>query len=154
MGARAFSWRARRPLSRRDVAERLLFYYLFFGVGVTLLYNAVMHTVFSEMTAGFIGWADSPFQQEVGYASLGFAVVGFVSCWRGFDMRLAAILGPAMFLWGAAGGHVYSMITEHNFAPGNAGSIFWTDIFEPVLGFALLWLRYGSSHRAPAPPAA
>lgn len=89
---------ARKPLSRRDVAERLLFYYLFFGVGVTLLYNAVMHTIFSEMTAGFIGWANSPFQLEVGYASLGFAVVGFVSCWRGFDMRLAAILGPALFL--------------------------------------------------------
>lgn len=110
------------------------------------------------MTAGFIGWANSPFQLEVGYASLGFAVVGFVSCWRGFDMRLAAILGPALFLWGAACGHVYSMIAEHNFAPGNAGSIFWTDIFEPVLGFALLWLRYGGaggSRRAPpAMPAA
>ena len=41
---------------------------------------------------------------------------------------------------GAAGGHVYQMITAHNFAPGNAGIIFWSDILLPVIGFALLWL--------------
>lgn len=134
--------RAPKPLSCATVTEALLFQYLFFGIGVTFLYNGIMHTAFSEMTAKFIGWADSPFQLEVGFASLGFAAVGFIAGWRGFDMRLAAILGPALFLWGAAGGHVYSMIQEHNFAPGNAGSIFWSDILIPILGFVLLWLRY------------
>jgi len=34
------------------------------------------------------------------------------------------------------------MITAHNFAPGNAGIIFWTDIFIPAFGFALLWLQH------------
>ncbi len=141
--------RAPKPLTRQAVAEALLFQYLFFGIGVTLLYNGVMHTAFHEMTAHYIGWADSPFQLEVGYASLGFAVVGFISCWRGFDMRLAAILAPAIFLWGAAAGHVLSMIEHHNFAPGNAGTIFWMDIISPLLGFTLLWLRYGAE-RCPA----
>jgi hypothetical protein len=140
--------RARRPLSRETVSETLLFQYLFFGIGMTFLYNCIMHTVFGEMSARFIGWADSPFQREVGFASLGFAAVGFLAGWCGRDTRLAAILGPALFLWGAAGGHVYEMITAHNFAPGNAGVIFWTDIFVPVLGFVLLWLRYGSVFRA------
>jgi hypothetical protein len=41
---------------------------------------------------------------------------------------------------GAAGGHVYQMITVHNFAPGNAGIIFWSDIVLFLLGFVLLWL--------------
>jgi hypothetical protein len=86
------------------VIEALLFYFLFFSIGVSYLYNAIMHTVFSEMSARFIGWSESPFQLEVGFASLGFAIVGFLACWRSFDMRLAAILGPAFFLWGAAGG--------------------------------------------------
>lgn len=134
--------RAPKPLTRRLVTEKLLFWYLFFGVGLTFLFNGVMHAAFSDMTAKFIGWANSPFQLEVGYASFGFAAVGFLACWRGFDMRLAAILGPALFLWGAAAGHVRSMVADHNFAPGNAGSIFWTDIITPLLGFLLLWLRY------------
>jgi hypothetical protein len=33
------------------------------------------------------------------------------------------------------------MITAHNFAPGNAGIIFWSDIFLPLIGFALLRLQ-------------
>jgi hypothetical protein len=99
-----------------------------------------MHSVFGAMSARFIGWADSPFQFEVATASLGFAVVAFVAAWRSFDMRLAAVIGPAIFLLGAAAGHIYQMITVHNFAPGNAGVIFYMDILIPLFGFALLWL--------------
>jgi hypothetical protein len=33
------------------------------------------------------------------------------------------------------------MITEHNFEPGNAGDILWTDILIPLIGFILLWLQ-------------
>jgi hypothetical protein len=133
--------RAPKPLTQPVVVEALLKWFLFFSIGASFLYNAVMHTVFAEMSARFIGWADSPFQYEVGFASLGFAAVGFLATFRGFEMRLAAILGPALFLWGAAGGHIVQMVTEHNFAPGNAGIIFWTDVFLPVIGFALLWFK-------------
>ncbi|HEX5326525.1 MAG TPA: DUF6790 family protein, partial [Acetobacteraceae bacterium] len=56
-------------------------------------------------------------------------------------LRLAAVLGPALFLWGAAAGHLRAMITAHDFAPGNAGVIFYTDILLPLFGFWLLWLR-------------
>lgn len=41
---------------------------------------------------------------------------------------------------GAAVGHALDMVRSHNFAPGNAGVIFWTDILLPVFGFALLAL--------------
>ena len=34
------------------------------------------------------------------------------------------------------------MITEHNFTSGNAGFIFWSDIFLPILGFILLYQKY------------
>jgi hypothetical protein len=53
-------------------------------------------------------------------------------------VRLAAILGPSLFLWGAAVGHLLDMIRSHNFAPENAGVIFWSDVLRPVFGFALL----------------
>ncbi len=129
-----------RPVSRAQVVEKLLSWFVFWTIGVLYLYNAVFHIFFGQMAAAFIGWADSPFQLEVGTASLGFAAVGFLAAFASFDLRLAAILGPAIFMLGAAGGHIYQMITAHNFAPGNAGIIFWSDIVLPLLGAALLWL--------------
>jgi hypothetical protein len=134
--------RAPKPLTTPVVVEALFSYFLLFSVGFSFLYNFVMHTFFGEMSAKFIGWANSPFQLEVGFASLGFAVVGFLAFRRSFDLRLAAVVGPAMFLLGAAGGHIYQMISAGNFAPGNAGIIFYTDIIVPALGFLFLWLQH------------
>src|SRR5271170_2274224 len=133
--------RSAKALTAPVVVEALFSYFLLFSIGFSFLYNFVLHVFFGEMTARLIGWQDSPFQAEVGFASLGFAVVGFLAFRRSFDMRLAAVIGPALFLLGAAGGHVYQMITAHNFAPGNAGVIFYTDILIPIIGFVLLWLQ-------------
>jgi hypothetical protein len=33
------------------------------------------------------------------------------------------------------------MVTAHNFAPGNAGVIFYSDILVPIIGFLFLWLQ-------------
>jgi len=133
-----------RPWSRATVAEALLSWFLFFSLGVSFLYNFVMHVFFSEVAAAFIGWQTSPFQKEVGFASLGFSVVGFLAFKGSAGLRLAALVGPACFLWGAAAGHVQQMVEARNFAPGNAGVIFYTDILLPVFGLALLWLRQRS----------
>jgi hypothetical protein len=111
----------RRQSSEHRVPEALLAWFLLFSIGMAYFYNFVMHVFFGDMAAAFIGWENSPFQAEVGYASLGFSLA---------------------FLWGAAIGHVQQMITAHDFAPGNAGITFWMDIFVPLIGFALLWLRY------------
>lgn len=127
---------------RAMVSEALLSWFLFFALGVTFLYNFVMHVFFSSVAASFIGWQTSPFQKEVGFASLGFSVVGFLAFRGKFGTRLAALVGPTCFLWGAATGHVAQMVEAHNYAPGNAGIIFYTDILIPVFGFILLWLRY------------
>ncbi len=140
--AAALAWN-RDPITAPVVMEALFKWFLFFSIGITYIYSAVFHVIFHEMAAGFIGWADSPFQIELGFASFGMGLIGLIASWRSFDMRLAAIIGPACFLWGAAGVHVRSMITEQNFAPGNAGIIFWSDIIVPVIGFVFLWLQYG-----------
>lgn len=136
---------APKPTSKTLVAEAMLKWFLFFSIGISYVYNAISHIIFHEMAARLIGWADSPFQIEVGFASLGMGLLGLIAPWRGFDMRVAAILAPTCFLWGAAGVHIVSMMTEHNFASGNAGIIFWSDILVPVIGFALLWVRYRGS---------
>lgn len=95
--------------------EALFSWFLLFSIGVAYLYNGVMHTVFHEMTARLIGWPDNPFQLEVGFASFGF---------------------------GAAGVHVYDIVYEGNFAPGNAGVILYSDILVPVLGLSMLVLQH------------
>jgi hypothetical protein len=128
-----------RPLQGDAVVEVLLKYYVLFALGCANLHNFVMHVFFGNMSARFIGWEQSPFQAEVGFASLGFAAVSFFAYRRGLAARAAAVIGPSFFSLGAAGGHVYQMITAHNFAPGNAGVVFYTDIGIPILGFALLW---------------
>ncbi|WP_028033545.1 DUF6790 family protein [Chelativorans sp. J32] len=148
--ATAISQSRARVTGRSEFAESALAFYALFVIGFTFLYNFVMHVFFGDVAASFIGWENSPFQAEVGWASLGFAVVGFLAYRSGFEMRLAAVLGPACFLLGAAGGHVYQMVTAGNFAPGNAGIIFYTDILVPVLGALLLWMRYGGARRHPA----
>lgn len=129
------------PRSHAQLVEALFSYFLLFSIGVSYFYNFVMHVFFGEMAARFIGWADSPFQLEVGFASLGFSLVGLLAFRGDMGLRTAAVVGPSAFLLGAAGGHIYQMITAHNFAPGNAGIIFWSDIILPLIGFALLYLQ-------------
>ena len=133
-------WR-RTERNRAMIVEALFSYFLLFSIGFANFYNFILHVFFGEMSARFIGWENSPFQLEVGFASLGFAVLGFLAFKGSFDLRLAAVVGPTCFLWGAAGGHVYQMIKAHNFAPGNAGIIFYSDILIPLVGLLFLWLQ-------------
>jgi hypothetical protein len=131
--------RAPRPVTSLVVVDKLLAWYVLFNIGAMYFINFVFHVFFGQIAATFIGWADSPFQLEVGAASLGFSIAGFIAAFAGFDRRLVAVIGPSIFMLGAAVGHVYQMVTAHNFAPGNAGIILYMDIFIPLFGFALLW---------------
>lgn len=139
------------PRTPAQLIEALFSWFLFFSIGVSHFYNFVMHVFFGDMAARFIGWANSPFQAEVGFASLGFSVVGFLAFRGDLGLRKAAVVGPSIFLLGAAGGHVYQMITAHNFAPGNAGVMFWSDIFLPVIAFTLLWLQIREQRKSSTP---
>ncbi|MER2509370.1 MAG: DUF6790 family protein, partial [Amaricoccus sp.] len=67
---------------------------------------------------------------------------------------------PALFLRGAAIGHVLDMVRAGNFAPGGAGVTLWTDVPVPVVGFILShmtardWPAYQRPVRAAARRAA
>ncbi|MBC2602441.1 DUF6790 family protein [Puniceicoccus vermicola] len=60
---------------------------------------------------------DSPFQHEVRYASLGFAIVALC-------------------------GHIHQIIQSHNDSPGNAEILLWTNILTPSIGLVLLLLAH------------
>ena len=102
-------------------------------VGVNGIVLGSGHLFMPVPTAAGIGWPTSRFQWEVGLAGLSFGVAGVMapSFDRGF--WLATIIVFSIFMLGAAVGHVRSMVAEHNFAPGNAGYIFWYDIGAPIL---------------------
>jgi uncharacterized protein DUF6790 len=128
-----------KPVSSAAVADKLLADYVLYAIGFMSLYNFMAHTVFAETSAAFIGWANSPFQYEVGYASLGFGVAAIVAHRSNLVARFIAVLGPSLFLWGAAAGHVRNILSTHNYSAGNAGVVLWTDIFLPVIGFGLVY---------------
>jgi hypothetical protein len=138
----AIAW-SPAPLDAATIVEKLISWHVFFALGVTYLYNFVFHVFFGKMAAAFIGWADSPFQFEVGMASLGFSAVAFMAAFRSFDLRLAAILGSSVFLLGAAAGHICRWHGP-KFAPRNAGIIFCMDImFAGRVRAAWVQHRYG-----------
>lgn len=133
--------RTPRPWTAPVLIEAIFSYFILCSIALSCFYNFVAHVFFGETAARLIGWADSPFQREVGFASLGFSVVGLLAFRGSFDMRVAAVVGPACFLLGAAGGHILEIIRSGNLAPGNAGVILYTDILLPLIGFALLWFQ-------------
>jgi hypothetical protein len=141
----------RRPRLAADVVEEIFAWFVFFSIGVSFFCNFVVHAFFGGETARYIGWEDSPFQTELGWASLGFSAIGFIAFRGGLRVRAAAVVGTSCFSLGAAGVHVAEMVRADNFAPGNAGVVFYTDIIIPALGFALLWLSYRLDRRARAP---
>ncbi|GLZ46780.1 hypothetical protein Acsp06_29650 [Actinomycetospora sp. NBRC 106375] len=138
-----------RPLTARLVIEDLFAYFLLFSVGISFLYNFAFHVFAGEFAATLIGWADSPFQAEVGYASLGFGLVGLCAFRASLGVRGVAVLGPSCFLLGAAVGHIVEIVGSNNLSPGNAGAILYTDIGLPIIG-AALWLAQRHLERTTA----
>lgn len=132
----------RRQFNKAQIIEVCFSYFILCNIGFSYFYNFVMHVFFGDLAAHFIGWANSPFQLEVGFASLGIAITGFISFRSNIAFRTATIIVPAAFCWGAAAGHIYQIIINHNYAPGNAGIMLWYGIIMPPLAFILLWLQY------------
>lgn len=130
-----------KPLGKPVIIEALVAYFFLFSIGIGNLNNFVMHVIFSEFTAKFIGWANSPFQLEVGFASLGIGIAGLIAFRQNLSFRVATFIPPAFFLLGAAGGHIYQIYETHNMAAGNAGAVLWTDILLPVIGAVLLYAQ-------------
>ncbi len=133
----------RKP-GRHGIWVLLLNWFLLAGIGITYVYNGIMHTVFGDLSAELIGWENNGFQAEVGYASLGMGVLGiFASLGRmPFSTKFAALIVPACFLWGAASAHIIDIIQNGNMASHNAGTVLYTDLLIPVIGFGLWTASY------------
>src|SRR6476619_8168649 len=131
-----------KPLRTGEVAEAFLSYHLLFAIWINNLINFVFHVFLGDIAAKFIGWENSPFQAEVGFASLGVGIAGVIAFKASLPFRFATLIPPSAFAWGAAAGHIYQMIVAKNFSPGNVGVVLPSGILIPIVGFVLLWLSY------------
>ncbi|MDL9948793.1 hypothetical protein QSJ19_25055 [Gordonia sp. ABSL11-1] len=113
----------------RDLLENSILWM----IGIQGWMTGCGHMFFGAPIAESIGWpARTPWQWEVGLASLATGVLGVIASGFGDDFALATIIAFAVFYLGAAIGHVREMVVRRNFAPGNAGPIFFFDVIVPV----------------------
>ena len=83
-----------KPLRIAEVSEALLSYHLLFAIGINNLINFVFHVLFGDVAAKFIGWENSPFQAEVGFASLGLGITGVIAFKASLPFRFATLIPP------------------------------------------------------------
>jgi hypothetical protein len=132
-------WREPRPVLRGFVIDRLLRYLFLFPLGIQGLWAFIGHVFFAEQAAASIGWANTPFQYEVGVANLGLGLASLYAAFRGFEARVAVAIAAAGFLIGAGVIHIFDIIGKGNLAPGNAGPILVTDFLTPIAVLVLLF---------------
>jgi Family of unknown function (DUF6790) len=133
-------WRAPRPVTFGLIADKLLRYLFVFPLGVQGLWGFFGHVFLTEDSAGALGWAPSPFQYEVGVASLGLGLASLYAAFKGFEARTAVGIAASCFLAGAGFGHVMDILAGDNVSPGNAAPILITDFLTPIVVLALLIL--------------
>ena len=144
-------WREPRPVLRGFVVDRLLRYLFLFPLGLQGLWAFIGHVFFAEQAAASIGWANTPFQYEVGVANLGLGLAAIYAAFKGFEARLAVAIVGACFLIGAGIIHIVDIVGRGNLAPGNAGPILVTDFLTPLAIFVLL--AFASEKWRPKSPA-
>lgn len=68
---------------------------MLFTIGLSNLLNFVFHVFFGDTAAKVIGWEQSPFRAEVGFASLGIGIAYKAS----LPFRFATLIPPAFSRW-------------------------------------------------------
>jgi predicted membrane protein len=143
-------WRLHRPRTAAEVSGIFLRSYLLWAVGIGQILNFVMHSFFGDYAARTIGWAQSPFQLELAFSSLGLGVAAIVLHGRTRELisQLTPVLMFAIFGYGAAGGHIYQQLVHHDHAVNNGGLLLAMDVVIPTIG--LLFVLWAAIARRPA----
>ena len=136
-----------KPLNRMKIVEIFLLSFLVISVGIGSIWAFIGHTFLSQQVAANIGWAaGNPFQLEVAFANLAIGVLGILCYWIRGNFWTATVIVSSIFLLGDAYVHIINIIQYANYAPGNAGSVLYMDIFGPVI-LILLLIAYKTMER-------
>ncbi|MGC5025148.1 DUF6790 family protein [Tsukamurella sp. DT100] len=125
---------SRRPGERLEIWQRAMLV----AAGLGAAWVGVFFLLAPDVMANEIGFpAGNPFQFEIAFTNLGFAAMAFVLVFRHRGFRLAYGVGYAIFLWGAAFGHLDQWFAHGDHQPGNTGGILLVDILVPAAIIAL-----------------
>jgi hypothetical protein len=106
----------------------------------TIMSGLFGHIIYANEVAAGIGWPlNSGFQMELGFASIGIGIVGFISFWnRAYWLPFLII--KFIFGYGAGFTHILHMVQHNNFSPGNVGIILYWDFLFPLVMITLYLL--------------
>jgi len=138
----AWRWIAQLPRAERTrarVVELWLLALLGIQWGFGGILGALPHIFAPDWVAAYIGWeAGSPFQLELGFASLGLSVCGALCFWLRGAFWVAPAVGKSISLYGAAFIHIQDIVRAGNLSPGNAGVVLLLDLIVPTVVLLLL----------------
>jgi hypothetical protein len=132
-----FTDRSTLRRTRRRVVELWLLWFVV-GGGFWAIIGGLSHIgPTSDQIATSIGYRQSMFQWEVGWADIAVGVLGVVSIWKRDSWLTASVVAIAILYWGDAIGHVMEWVAHDNTAPANIGAI-PSDILQPLVAVVLL----------------
>jgi len=133
----------KKELTKNRVLEVLLLWFLGFGIGAGSIFSGLAQIASPEIVAQSVGWPNSPFLREVGFANISYGILGILSIkYRSF--WAPTIIAYAVFMWGAAISHIHNIQQTGNLASGNAGTVLYLDILMPII-FILLLFTYNKT---------
>ena len=122
-----------------SVCQNLLFYQMTVTLTLSGLIGFIGHVFKSDSVAQSVGWeTGSPFQKELGFAELGYALAGVMCIFNSRDFWLAAIVLTSPLYLLAGINHIREMVIEKNYASHNTWTII-PDLLMPV-SWILLYL--------------
>ena len=135
--------------SRHRILEIFILQIIYVGISFFSLRGFIGHTILADIVANDIGWATrSLFQTELALYHLGFGVIGLISIWRRDSLWIGLIYAKSIFLFGAAGVHIWDIVVNSNFSHGNTGTVlFLNDFILPLTTIILLHLHLRNLRR-------
>ncbi len=129
------------PKSR--IIEIFLIQFIYLGIAFFSFRGFIGHTILADTIASGIGWSTgSLFQTELAFYHLGLGVAAMFAIWKRDSLLIGVVYSKAIFLFGAAGVHIWDIIVNSNFSPGNAGTILYiNDLLIPIVLLLLLHLH-------------
>jgi len=134
---------------KESVTELVINFTIGLSGWFTIMSGLFGHILYADQVASGIGWPlNSGFQMELGFASIGIGLVGFLSFWNK-AYWLPFIIMKFIFGWGAGYTHILHAIQHNNFSPSNTGVVVYWDFLFPIF-MVVLYVLYQREQKSQA----